>query len=41
MDHWIENYCEEENNLFFEVRLLLYLHFMKKSLLFVNLDFNI
>ena len=30
MDHWTENYYEEENNLFFEKLLLLYSYFIKK-----------
>ena len=31
MDHWTENYCEEENNLFFfsKIMLLPYLYFFE------------
>ena len=41
MDHWTENYCEEEEIIFQKIMLLLYSHFSKKSVLFVNLGFNI
>ena len=45
MDHWTENYSEEENNFFLKkkkkVLLLLCSHSLKKSVLFVNLVFNI
>ena len=31
MDHWVENYREEENNMFFkEIMLLLYSYFLEK-----------
>ena len=41
MDHWTENYCDEEKNFFKKkkVILLLYSRFLKKSVPFVNLVF--
>ena len=44
MNHWTENYSEEENNFKKKkkkVMLLLCSHSLKKSILFVNLVFNI
>ena len=42
MDHWTENYCGEENNFFQKITVLfLYSHFLKKSVRFMNLGFNI
>ena len=40
---WIieHNYCQEENNLFFEKLCCFFIHIFKNMLLFVNLGFNI
>ena len=40
MDAWTEIYREEKNNLYFEM-LLLYSQFLKRSVLFMNLGYNI
>ena len=39
MNYCIENYCEKENNLFFEKSCYFFIHIFEKSLI-ANLGFN-
>ena len=41
MDHWTEHYREEENNVFLKSYVLYSRFFLKKSVRFVNLVFDI